>query len=398
MVGVLLPTSYLPLIKRIPSEDINSLNASITYLQSIYNPEVRGSRRRKPDQIVSTKDSATIHTVPPRFTDQLTNLRSDPFERAYAIKWLTALISLLDSSDLFPSNIREKEKTIQNAASLLAVCAGTSAAGKITRDFTFSHRSPECWPDPNPLTIRITDISLDNDNFGSMGAQTWGGACVLSDLIAEDPESFGLSTAQLDAHHSDAFRILELGAGTGLVSLTVGKVLQQLNHQGSRHVEIIATDYYPSVLENLRGNIEHNLALTGDLSTISITVHALDWSKFDSSEILDGPFEQPFDLVLGADIVYEPEHAPWLRSCLVHLLRKSSSHTKKPLFHLVIPLRSTHAFESSSIETIFTADGDPRTLSLQVMEKDVLSCDTDTGEEVEYAYYKIGWIYTQHVA
>lgn len=400
MVETLPPTSYLPPIKRISFEDIDSLNTSIEYLRSIYNPEVRGSRRRKSTP-ASTDGGPAIHAMTPQPTTALNAVRQDSFERAYAIKWLTALISALDSEDRIPPSFHEQEKTICDAASLLAVCSGASAAGTVVRDFTFSYHPFRArhMGSPIPITVKLTDISLDNEDYGSVGAQTWGGACVLSEMIIEDPGLFGLSADQLEAHERNVFRVLELGAGTGLVSLTVGKLLQNMNLHGSRRVEIVATDYYPSVLKNLRSNIQANVPPTTS-SQVTLLAHPLDWSCFGPDDTHDLPFDKPFDLVLGSDIIYEPEHAGWIRSCLTHLLRKPSSSTSNctqcSFFHLVVPLRPTHTFESSTIETVFAADTGSHSLSLQVVAKDTFVCDTESGEEVEYAYFTIGWIERQY--
>ncbi|KAF9445878.1 hypothetical protein P691DRAFT_777246 [Macrolepiota fuliginosa MF-IS2] len=396
MVGTLPPTSYLRPIKQISAESIDSLNDSIQYLRSIYNPEVRGSRRRKYAP-ASPNCISTVQAMELQLPDASNALRINSFERAYAIKWLTALISTLGSDDEISPNLQERENTMHNAASLLAVCSGTSGAGTIVRDFKFSyHPMPNDNSEPLiPITVRLTDISLDNDDYGSVGAQTWGGACVLSGMVIEDPGSFGLNTDQLAAREHGVFRILELGAGTGLVSISVWKMLQNVALHGSHRVEIIATDYYPSVLKNLCCNTESNVPLNMD-SPATLQVYPLDWSRFGSNGTRSQPFDQPFDLVLGADIVYEPDHAEWIRSCLIHLLRKPSvspiNDTLEALFHLVIPLRSTHALESSSIETVFAKNTDSSSPSLCVISKDTLTYETESGEEVEYAYYKIGWI------
>ncbi|KAF7760635.1 hypothetical protein Agabi119p4_10044 [Agaricus bisporus var. burnettii] len=389
MGGALAPTSCLPPIRSISAEDIGFLNDSINYLRSIYNTDVRGYRRHGPDP--TSCSALAIHSTQSTDDDDMRNLRSDPFERAYAIKWLTALISMLDYANDMESQGREV--LIHNAAALLAVCAGSSSAGQLTREFVFDYHPIERDLGTSiPLSINITDISLDNDNFGSMGAQTWGGSCVLSDLIAGDPESFGLSVAQLNARSFEVFRILELGAGTGLVSLTIGKVLQQLKSRNIRRVEIVATDYYPRVLDNLSNNIRSNFPEGGPSSDVSIVAHPLDWSTFASEGKRDGLFNEPFDLVLGADIVYEPEHAPWIRSCLLHLLRRPSA-TEMPLSHLIVTKRSTHSFEANIIEKVFAMDCDPLVPCLRVVERDILTYGGNTREEVEYVYYKIGWFY-----
>ncbi|KAG6890532.1 hypothetical protein C0995_007734 [Termitomyces sp. Mi166 len=138
-----------------------------------------------------------------------------------------------------PQSHKEWEGLVQEAASLLAVCSGTAGAGVVIRDFVFK-LGPEM---EQTLDIQVKDISLDNKDYGSVGAQTWGGACVLTETILDDPVAFGLFDAR-------ELRILELGAGTGLVSLALGKLVKSTGSSIPPRT-IIATDYYPSVMENL---------------------------------------------------------------------------------------------------------------------------------------------------
>jgi hypothetical protein len=401
-VEALPPTTHLPAIKKIPQETLESLNAFIDYLRSIYNPEVRGSRRRpKSSQNDGSIKLASADTVSPRVTASLNRLRTDQFERTHAIRWLTNVVSVLNAWNDDECS-QDTEKTIHNAASLLAICAGTSAAGTVVRDFTFpyypaSNHDFSGTSEAMPITVRLTDLALDNTDYGSVGAQTWGGACVLSEMLVEDPEAFGISANRLNAQDQRPFRVLELGAGTGLVSLTLARLLDKVRLGGSHRVEIVATDYYPSVLANLRLNVGTNIPSDTN-SPLSVLTHALDWSKFGPEDIKVTPFDQRFDLILGADIVYEVDHTAWIHSCLTFLLRKPSSSTdsetdvNSALFHLVIPLRATHSFESSTVESVFVSPRDAGEPSLQILAKDTLICETETGEEVEYAYYKIGWI------
>lgn len=306
-------------------------------------------------------------------------LRTDAFERTYAIKWLTALIGHFSSTEEcdHPLGGHHVEDLIQDAASLLAICAGTASAGIICRTFTFESRF-------GSVTVNLTDAPLENQDYGSVGAQTWGGACVLAEMITDKPENFGLLEQNVS---TSKLRILELGAGTGLVILAVAGLMRKV---AGREVEIVATDYYPSVLTNLATNVRSNSFDHANL--VKVTTHSLDWSLFSETYPQPQPFDQPFDLVLGADIIYEAQHAVWIKSCLTILLRNTNGSPDdgpEPIFHLVIPLRVTHTFESQTVETVFAQSG-----GLVIKSKEIILCDAETGregDEVEYAYYKIGW-------
>ncbi|KAH6901101.1 hypothetical protein BKA70DRAFT_1158905 [Coprinopsis sp. MPI-PUGE-AT-0042] len=420
------PTSVLPGIKEIPTTPHDELRKSVEYVRTIYHPPVRGSRRKKRDNqaLALTRDA-------------LAELRSDAFERNYVIRWLTSVVAYLSGSVRETQSRRDTERLLADIAALLAICAGTASAGVIARIFT-AH-SPLLAPtgkDEATISVNLRDVPLDNQDYGSVGAQTWGGACVMAEMVVEDPARFGLiplretSSPQMKKR---PFRILELGAGTGLVSLAIASFHRALfSHDrgyGGRDVEIVATDYYPSVLENLEVNLKSNgfgpaadelnaVASTSNhpsstTSNVSLTSCSLDWSTFSppSSSPLPTPpslsnltpLHEPFDMAFGADIVYEEQHAVWIKGCLKKLLRKplgaadttadnadeGGPRTKanhNAYFHLIIPLRSTHTFESGTIETVF------RSMDLVILEKEKIVCEVEEGgDEVVYAYYKIGW-------
>lgn len=403
------PTSCLPPIGEIQHCHTEDLTKALRYIRLIYNPEVRGIRRigqqRRPKRVLSS----ALSTDP-----NLDVLRSDAFERAYCIRWLTALVSkayrLLDDSDgLEFSATAEKEALIQDAASLLAICAGTASAGTITRVFRFSH-------EPAQVEIQLTDAPLENQDYSSVGAQTWGSACLLAEILEESPEKLGLGGGF--AENPTRLRALELGAGTGLVSLTLAKLLEsRACNTLSDQTTIIATDFHPYVLANLRSNVETNFPQQSSSGSVSISAHFLDWSQFPQSIKDVPPFNEPFDLILGADIIYEVQHARWIKTCIEKLLRRPHIADPCPTmsatsrFHIVIPLRPTHTLESSTIEEVFPfattcqesmqAVSNAAELQLVIMSKDIITCEVDgdvrsrngVGAEVDYVYYTIGWFH-----
>ncbi|KIN99307.1 hypothetical protein M404DRAFT_1004797 [Pisolithus tinctorius Marx 270] len=410
------PTSYLPSIAKTATYTSTQLLDALAYLRLLYNPEVRGSRRIRSNPTCN-QDVLAIDAKW-RFGDDDSHIqliRSDTFERSYAIRWLTALVARmedlqasiddtqLESTSAFHGPIHP-EILIQQAASLLAICAGVSAAGTVERTFSFG--SDEI----GRIDIRVMDIPIENQDYGSVGAQTWGGACVLAEMIVEHPEQFGLRfrIGKDRTGGERPFRVLELGAGTGLVGLTAAKVLIASSARKNRRATIVATDFYPSVLQNLKANIDKNFP--GNLSDGAITIasHFLDWSKFPAMSSVPDLLSKPFDVILGADIVYETEHATWIKKCLERLLRHPSSSADCPseadslaIFHLVIPLRPTHSLESSSIETAFRwTDDTPREghPELVILSRDTILCEAYRGGDakkssdvVEYRYYRIGW-------
>ncbi|KAI6117400.1 hypothetical protein EDD16DRAFT_1795708 [Pisolithus croceorrhizus] len=138
------------------------------------------------------------------------------------------------------------------AASLLAIRSGVSAAGMVERIFSFN--SGEI----GKIDVRVTDISIENQDYRSVEVQTWGGAYVLAETIVEHPEQFGLVFRIGEDYTCGErpLRVLQLGAGTGLVGLTAAKVLVASLAKRDCRATVVATDFYPSVLDNLKTNIE----------------------------------------------------------------------------------------------------------------------------------------------
>ncbi|KAG1908925.1 uncharacterized protein F5891DRAFT_937927, partial [Suillus fuscotomentosus] len=250
------PTTYLPPIAKIASFSVAQLLDALTYLQSLYHPEVRGSRRQRVQVPVSNGEQNLLLRHEDSDDSGLQAIRSDAFERSYSTRWLTTLIAQL-----------EVRQDLSHSEEVSLDDLGT--------------------PEPTlayTLEAQLTDIPLDNNDQGSVGVQNWGAACVLAEIILEDPERFGLDSSS-HGLESRRLNVLKLGAGTGLVSLVVMKLLDALPSFNHRKVHVVATDFHPSVLANLRSNVSANVSSTHDqiTSTHSITTHFLDWSSFSTT-------------------------------------------------------------------------------------------------------------------
>ncbi|KAI0820259.1 hypothetical protein BC628DRAFT_1398041 [Trametes gibbosa] len=408
------PSVRLPPIRRIHEHSIEALENLVAYLHAIYNPPVRGINRVGP----KAKEKAAKQAEDDEDNGLLAHLRSDEFERAYAVRWLTSLLS--HASFLVPAEDGEDcegfdakaDSLVQHAAALLAICAGSAAAGKVTRRFQFG--SPRL---DSPVEVQLTDIPLSVDgDEATVGAHTWGSAYLLAEMLLQEPARFGLS----DDAVARGLRVLELGAGTGLVSLATAKyLLARFDHPTPLSTAcaptIVATDYHPVVLENLRRNILANLD-QGASSRLSLSALALDWSLYSEDAdtqdraTLTPVLDQSFDLIFGADIVYELVHARWVRDTVAALLRKPTSTgqrsngTSAPRFHLLMPLRPTHVLESQAVEEVFPRATSATTMDslarlenpmrLCILDMEGITCEDGNARsnvEVEYVHYMVGW-------
>lgn len=118
---------------------------------------------------------------------------------------------------------------------------------------------------------------------------------------------------------------------------------------------------------------------------------------------LDKPFDEPFDTIFGADVVYELSHASLVHGVVSRLLRRPSYDSAKPSahFHLIMPLRPTHADEATSVDRTFPRAEDVRAqgglreeevLAIVGTETYARSAGVGRADEVRYVYYRIGWV------
>jgi predicted nicotinamide N-methyase len=128
----------------------------------------------------------------------------------------------------------------------------------------------------------IDEAAFDEEEFLPYWAELWPSGLALARHVA------GLELAGL--------RVLELGCGLGLPSL--GAAL--------RGGEVLATDWAEDAIELLRRNAEHNGVL--------LRVARVRWSE--PEPLLRAA---PWDLVLGADLLYEARNSEQLRDLLPQL-------------------------------------------------------------------------------
>lgn len=399
------PISSLPPLRQLPFQTLDSIQQALAGIRSLYFPPPPPKLILHKRHTVATlihdasvpdsgyasaegeeEDEVEEEEVSKKLIghEDVDILRSDPFEREYAIKWLTGLISRCDiwiaeapEEGAYGDTPEERNKVVDDAASLLALFAGdTEPEPSLTRAFSFPRSDGG-----NPVCVRLNDGALLTADHTSVGLQSWASSIILAERICWDPPSFNLDS--LDRPRA---RILELGAGTGLLSIVASKLLPS--------TEIIATDYHPDVLTNLRLNVSTNVS---GQDQPPISVHALDWS----TPLVDDPFsEGSFDMILAADVVYHQDHAQWIKSCVQRYLRRGKHREpNRPTFWLVIPLRSVgrHEGMDTAVEQAFSALNPHTTDSergeLVIFRKEEIARRNGIGraDEGSYVLFEIGW-------
>ncbi|HEY2073686.1 MAG TPA: hypothetical protein VGG88_08935 [Gaiellaceae bacterium] len=128
----------------------------------------------------------------------------------------------------------------------------------------------------------IDEETFDEDEFLPYWAELWPSGLALAHVVG------GLEIR--------GARVLELGAGLGLPSLAAAV----------RGGDALATDWAEDAVELLRGNAERN--------GISLRAERVRWDE--PALLLAGA---PWDLVLGADVLYEQRNADLLLDLLPRL-------------------------------------------------------------------------------
>ncbi|KAF8799862.1 hypothetical protein BYT27DRAFT_7200830 [Phlegmacium glaucopus] len=329
-------------------------------------------------------------------------LRADSFERSFAIKWLTGFITRSDhwiASCGSESDSVERSAVLDQAIILLSTFTNGDEETEValTRTFSFPLTTTSSTlknkKNKNEIQVQLNDAPLLKEDHTSVGLQSWGSSILLAERICLQPSLFSLAMP-VNADGSRPLRILELGAGTGMLSIVAAKILQSCNPAP----QIIATDYHPEVLDNLARNVATNFPKAPAV----ITIKCLDWEVPCYSE----PLDRPFDVILAADVIYHPEHATWIKQCVEKLLARpspSSNCSGGGVFWLIIPVRSTGRHEGldRTVDAIFPiyplehveACKDSESY-LAILEKAEVGRQGSVGraDEGGYKLFKIGWI------
>ncbi|GJJ79116.1 hypothetical protein EMPS_11475 [Entomortierella parvispora] len=289
----------------------------------------------------------------------------------------------------------EHELLTERVSSCMAHFCGRAAAGAMTRTWTFKTQPPK--------SLQIHDPSF---TAGDVGFKTFGSAYLLSKHIAHGdiPQLEPFTSATTTAATNSGLplpRILELGSGTGLTGFTAALYS---NPQGPK---VVLSDYHPNVLSTLKYTRELNhLEDRCDIQLLdwrdALRRRKLRWNAWQSDQpessssqmedakdkkkersteydnvdptsqpadaaqtnpeqdsIEETPEQDRYDLILGAEVVYDHGHAELVAHVVDEYLKKdlikpvhssddSSSVSslplsrRRPAFHIMFPIRKTH--------------------------------------------------------
>jgi len=344
--------------------------------------------------------------------NELERLRADDFERGFATTWVKTLIRRVEEEGeegLADSTDEVRQRVVESAAELLVALLNPPPPqnhedehsqnqkdeaeddDKFTREFSFDVAFS--LPKESKITVRVNDGLAGRGDHTDVGLQTWGASIVFCKMMCEDPGRFSLLL-------SSAPKIVELGAGTGLVSLVLGQLLPRLPAYDIANTRLVATDYHPAVIENLRENIAMNMnvlhdgAGSGMMPMMKVEASVLDWAHQTSWPLGEG---QQADILFATDVIYGHEHAKLLYECASRLLKPEG------VFWLLQTVRQNGRFSAvaDTVEEVFGGEGGGgdenrlgQTQRLGIVERERLEkrSGVGRGDETFYKLFKIGWV------
>jgi predicted nicotinamide N-methyase len=168
--------------------------------------------------------------------------------------------------------------------------------------------------------IQLHEPSLTSDN---LGLKTWTSSVLLSRRL----------TALQQLLAQPLARVLELGAGTGLVGIAAACAWA---------TNVTLTDL-PEILPNLQRNIDNSRKMI-EARGGSACALPLDWSDVKNSPVNK---DDRFSVILAADPLYSPDHP----QMLVDTVHRWLQQTSQARFIVELPLREGYHQERESLKT-----------------------------------------------
>lgn len=267
---------------------------------------------------------------------------------------LAGYLTQIVSSSLSWLDEPSREEIWELASTRLAERSGRSAAPAMTRAFGIDKE----------LTIVLYEPSLTGDN---LGLKTWSSSLMLARKLND--LQWLLPTTAAD----EELRVLELGAGTGLVGIAAACAWSST----ARTTHVTLSDL-PEIVSNLARNAESNRE-TVDYYHGRTSVCALDWSDEQNTPSTE---EGRYPVIVAADPLYSPEHPKLLVAAVGRWLARDVSAR----FVVAVPLRDGYGSEREHMRT-----------SLLKLELEIEEKGEDTGfddwegadgqrQEVNYAW------------
>ncbi|XP_077375637.1 uncharacterized protein mettl21ca isoform X2 [Festucalex cinctus] len=252
--------------------------------------------------------------------------------------WINAEENAGLDGDAVNQNECNEEKTTGRSVNSLDKVEKDIFSGKV-------HAVKQTQPDRTPAWVPSNNSSFGRDvyhyrgqdiviheSIESFGAVMWPAALALCAFLDNNRHIVDLQDK----------RVLELGAGTGLVTIVASLL----------GASVTATDL-PEVLSNLRSNVMRN---TRGRCKYTPTVVALPWGG--DLERAYPTSEHRYDYVLAADVVYHHDYLLELLATMKHFCQPGTSVIWANKIRLESDLSFTDTFKEAFQTTLLAEDGE----------------------------------------
>ncbi|KAF2100611.1 S-adenosyl-L-methionine-dependent methyltransferase [Rhizodiscina lignyota] len=231
-------------------------------------------------------------------------LQYPPPER-YEARVLKELVKKIEGSLVAPDEDDILDELLSHLASLLSNANPSEAVAAQQKSYVTYTFPGNDISSASPQHITLLENRTLLFAAGTTGLRTWEDALHLGSYLTS---SHGRALVE-------GKNVLELGAGTGLLSILSAR------HLGAKHV--LATDGDASVVESIKSNFFLNALDT----RANVECAILRWGTYLGGMDHEGVMSGMFDVILGADITYDAKFFPGLVSTFEDLLELRPSAT-----------------------------------------------------------------------
>ncbi|MCJ1248108.1 hypothetical protein MMC30_005323 [Trapelia coarctata] len=271
---------------------------------------------------------------PPTF-DGVRHGKEEPFQGRLKLddglpRYLTGIISnqlrWIDDESV-------REEIWELASTRLSERSGRTAMPSVHRTFSIPASLPATVPE---ISITLREPSLTGDNLGH---KTWAASYMLAKRLPLIRETLPAFSAH-EPKKRPAVRVLELGAGTGLVGIAAASTF-------ATHVDL--TDL-PEICGNLAYNCLKNETVIHEHGG-STSAFPLDWSDLPPEQ--GSSVDNKYDVILAADSLYSSQHPAMLTSAIVWYLKPDADSR----VIVELPLREAYQPEIDDFKRLMKEKG-----------------------------------------
>ncbi|KAI0699333.1 hypothetical protein C8T65DRAFT_659522 [Cerioporus squamosus] len=288
----------------------------------------------------------------------------------WAIDWLEQLMSGEDELD---ERMYTHHVDLMQSTSAESVGSARPQASYLTYLWPTSRVTGQSvYPGYASVTLLESRTTIEG---GTTGLRTWSASLVLAQYILEHP---GLIAGR---------RVLELGCGIGFLGAIAASV--QLENQGSENASLWLTD------------LTNHLPCNDSCHHPNVNIQTLDWSdvvdptrSLSVSTFFRGTLP---DVVLGADLVYEPSIIPLLVSVL-HVALTPRTQKHDPVAYIALTVRNEETiarFLCEAGESLVVEE-----VTAQLVSENIFTQSTELGQDasqtvkifkIKKALLRYGW-------